>query len=140
MISTLLEELDLVGTRICKVEEHLDVIASNHPEVALLHTIPGIGPRTAEAIVAFTDRVDRFPDRKHFASYFGMTPREDSSGGVLRRGGISKRGPAWSAGFWWRQRIRGFGDARRCVYSSIVLCEVSRDVGSVPSSPQGVSC
>ena len=58
----------------------------------LLRTIPGIGPRTAEAIVAYTDCVERFGNRKRFTSYFGMTPTEDSSGLVRRHGHISKRG------------------------------------------------
>jgi transposase len=56
--------------------------------------VPGVGPRTAEAIVAFTDLVGRFSNRKQFASYFGVTPTEDSSGLIQRHGHISKRGPS----------------------------------------------
>ena len=94
MMDTLLAEVGFINARIAEIEKQLGAIAAIHPNVALLRTIPGVGPRTAEAIVAFTDRVDRFPDRKRFASYFGMTPTEDSSGPVVRRGGISKRGPS----------------------------------------------
>lgn len=93
MVTTLLGELLFVGEQVAKVEQQLDAIASAQSKVALLRTIPGVGPRTAEAIVAFTDVVSRFGNRKRFASYFGMTPTEDSSGLVQRRGGISKRGP-----------------------------------------------
>jgi transposase len=94
MMVTLLEEMDLVSSRIAQVEQRLGTIAETQPNVALLRTIPGVGPRTAEAIVAFTDTADRFGDRKQFSSYFGMTPTEDSSGLVQRRGRISKRGPS----------------------------------------------
>jgi transposase len=94
MVHGLLDELAFIGERIAEVERQLDAIAVTQPNVALLRTIPGVGARTAEAIVAFTDLVDRFPDRKRFASYFGMTPTEDSSGLVQRHGHISKRGPS----------------------------------------------
>ena len=94
MARTLLDELGFVSDRIAEVEDQLDAIAETQRNVALLRTIPGVGPRTAEAIVAFTDRVARFPDRKRFVSYFGMTPTEDSSGMVQRHGHISKRGPS----------------------------------------------
>jgi transposase len=94
MVQSLLEELRLADERIVALERQLDAIAATRSNVALLRTIPGIGPRTAEAIVAFTDCVDRFCDRKRFASYFGMTPTEDSSGLIRRHGHISKRGPS----------------------------------------------
>ena len=94
MVATMLDELAFVGSQLVKVEVQLDGIAETRPNVALLRTVPGIGPRTAEAIVAFTDRVGRFSNRKQFASYFGVTPTEDSSGLIQRHGHISKRGPS----------------------------------------------
>ena len=94
MLRHLLEDINDLNKRMAAVEASLDTIASDHPHVKLLQTIPGIGPRTAEALVAFTDQVGRFRNRKRFASYFGMTPKEDSSGLVRRHGRISKRGPS----------------------------------------------
>lgn len=94
MVQSLLEEVRLANERIADLEKQLDAIAETQSNVALLRTIPGIGPRTAEAIVAYADGVERFPNRKHFTSYFGMTPTEDSSGLVRRYGHISKRGPS----------------------------------------------
>jgi transposase len=94
VISGLLAELDFVEGRRVRIEKQLETIAASQPNVALLRTIPGIGPRTSEAIVAFADDVRRFPDRKRFGSYFGMTPTEDSSGRSQRFGHISKRGPS----------------------------------------------
>ncbi|MEK6675789.1 MAG: transposase, partial [Planctomycetota bacterium] len=68
------------GHRRLRVEQRLDVIAATQRRVALLRTTPGIGPRTAEAIIALADVVESFPDRKRLASYLGKTPTEDSSG------------------------------------------------------------
>ncbi len=43
-------------------------------------TIPGIGRRTAAALVAKIITIDRFPTADHLTSYFGVFPEENSSG------------------------------------------------------------
>ena len=62
------------------------------PEVELLRTVPGIGMLTATALASFVGEPTRFPSGRHFAAYFGLTPRENSSGFERRMGRISKRG------------------------------------------------
>lgn len=94
MIRTLLEELEFLDRQLRTIEGQLDEIARSRPQVQRLRTIPGVGPRTAEAIVAFADGAERFRDARRFASYFGLTPTLDASGGVERHGHISKRGPS----------------------------------------------
>ena len=49
---------------------------------------------TAEAVLAYTDEVERFRRGKEYCSYFGMTPRLDESGSTRRLGHISKQGPS----------------------------------------------
>ncbi len=93
-ITRLIDEMDFLIGQITALEKTLNELADEQPAVALLRTIPGIGPRSAEALVAYTDDVKRFSNRKQFASYFGLTPSEDSSGERVRRGRISKRGPS----------------------------------------------
>ena len=52
-----------------------------------------MGLLTATALVAATSgSVSHFKDARHFASWFGLTPREFSSGGSRVLGRISKRG------------------------------------------------
>jgi transposase len=46
----LLEELSELENKIKRVEKELAKIASTHPAVTLLMTIPGVGIRTAEAV------------------------------------------------------------------------------------------
>jgi len=94
MVQSLLDELAFVSNQVRRAEARLDAIAKTQSNVALLQTIPGIGPRTAEAVVAFADQINRFGSHRQFASYFGMTPTEDSSGLTHRHGHISKRGPS----------------------------------------------
>jgi len=94
MLDGLLEDLAMVDKQRQRIEDQLDAIARTQPAILLLRTIPGIGPRSAEAIVAYTDVVSRFGNRKQFASYFGMTPTQDASGLINRHGHISKRGPS----------------------------------------------
>lgn len=93
-LDRLLAELSFLKGQVAALEGQLDRLAASQPAVALLRTIPGIGPRSAEALVAYADDISRFSNRKQFASYFGLTPREDSSGERVRRGRISKRGPS----------------------------------------------
>ena len=60
--------------------------------MALLRTVPGVGPRLAEAIVALIDRPERFHDAQQVSAYIGMVPKELDSGETRRRGPITKQG------------------------------------------------
>jgi len=53
---------------------------------------PGVGPVVALALVLTLGPVKRFERGKQVASYFGLIPREHSSGGRQRLGSISKQG------------------------------------------------
>ena len=60
----------------------------------LLETTPGVGPRTAEAIVAHLHEPGRFNNGKQVSAYAGLVPRQYQSGELDRRGRITRRGPA----------------------------------------------
>jgi transposase len=94
MMTSLLDQLRDVEVRRVEVECQLDAIAATHPHVALLQTIRGIGPRTAEAVVAFADQIARFARSRQLGAYFGMTPGLDASAEVVRYGHITKQGPS----------------------------------------------
>jgi transposase len=57
-----------------------------------LETIPGIGPITASAIAATVTDVSLFKSGRQLAAWLGLVPRQSSSGGKERLGGISKQG------------------------------------------------
>jgi len=90
----LLEELAQFNSQVRRVTDELDHLAAKHPGIAVLRTIPGIGPRTAEAVLAYADKMERFGRNKQLSAYFGLVPRQDSSGPVNHLGHISKNGPA----------------------------------------------
>lgn len=68
--------------------------AEGRPEVVRLMTHPGIGPITALTYVLTLGDPLRFPTSRKLASYLGLIPAEDSSGGRQRLGHISKQGNA----------------------------------------------
>jgi len=89
----LLETLTSLGPQIKRVEKILRKRADAHPGVYLLRTIPGVGIRTAEAVVAYIDDARRFARNKQAGAYFGLVPCEDTS--VKHRlGHITADGPA----------------------------------------------
>ncbi len=90
----LLAELAQFDEQVRQVTAELDRLAAQHPGMAVLQTIPGIGPRTAEAMLAYVDEVRRFQRNKQVGAYFGLVPRQDASGSVNHLGHISKNGPA----------------------------------------------
>ena len=87
-------ELDTLKLQIATVEKHLSAIASKHPGVKLLMTVPGVGPRTAEAFLAYVDNPARFSRSNQFAAYFGLVPCQDASAGINRLGHITREGPS----------------------------------------------
>jgi transposase len=65
------------------------------PAVELLCTIPGVGRRAAEVIIAETGGdMTAFPTAKHLASWAGMCPGNDESAGK-RRMGKTRKGSKW---------------------------------------------
>ena len=57
--------------------------------------VPGIGPIGASVIDAMLPNPHVFKSGRHFAAFLGLTPREDSSGKTVRRGGITKKGDTY---------------------------------------------
>lgn len=89
----LLEEITHFDRQIQRVTAELDSLAAKHPGVTLLRTIPGVGVRTAEAVVAYIDDPKRFTRIKAIGSYFGLVPSQDQSGSTNRLGHITRQGP-----------------------------------------------
>ncbi|RTR10207.1 IS110 family transposase, partial [Azospirillum griseum] len=57
-----------------------------------LATIPGIGPITASVLAATVTDPSAFKNGRHLAAWLGLVPRQNSSGGKDRLGGITKAG------------------------------------------------
>ena len=102
-----LDQFELFTRQIEQLETVLDALVNRDRRTVLVDSIPGVGPRTAEAIVTALDAAGRFKNSRQVAAYAGLTPRRYQSGAMDRQGRISKRGnpylrralnqAAWSA-------------------------------------------
>jgi transposase len=59
---------------------------------ARLMSIPGFGPITASAMAATVQDTSGLAGPREFAAFLGLTPKQNSSGGKPKLGGISKMG------------------------------------------------
>ena len=84
-----LRELRHAEEPLKEVEHKLDVLAKANQNVQLLQTIPGVGPRLAEAVVALLDDPKRFQHAKEVGAYIGMVPKQLQSGETMRLGHIT---------------------------------------------------
>jgi transposase len=79
---------------LAQAEARLDTLARADAGVQILESTPGVGPRTAEAVVAYRGDPQRFASGKQVSAYAGLVPRQYQSGEMDRRGRITRRGPA----------------------------------------------
>jgi len=93
-LSNMLDELELLESQLKRVTKYLDGYLETQAGGKLLMSIPGVGPRTAEAVLAYTDEIRRFRRSKQYCAYFGLTPKLNESGSRRRLGHISKQGPS----------------------------------------------
>lgn len=88
-----LERLDDLIEKMAAVEERLEAFMQDNPHIARVMSIPGVGRKTAEMIVAYIDDPHRFHNSRQLSSYIGLTPKQHQSGTTDRNGKISKHGP-----------------------------------------------
>jgi transposase len=70
-------------------------LAPHEPAIARLVTIPGIGRRTAETLLAeIGSDMSRFPSARYLASWAGMCPGNHESAGK-RTSGRTRKGSPW---------------------------------------------
>lgn len=87
-----LEALKGLNQLLGQVEKKLDQIGAASAEVKLLRSIPGVGPRLAEALVAQFDDPGRLQNSKEVGPYLGLVPKQWQSGETERLGHITRQG------------------------------------------------
>jgi len=87
-----LTQLDAVTEQLNQVVRRLEAIGKRDARIQRIMTIPGVGPRTAEILVACLDDPHRFENGRQVSAYFGLVPRQYQSGETDRNGRITKRG------------------------------------------------
>ena len=91
-----LSHIDDLSARIAALSERIgQLLAPFEEELALLDTIPGVGPETAEALLAEIGAdMGQFPDADHLASWAGMVPGSAVSAGKHKRS-KTRKGSRW---------------------------------------------
>lgn len=83
---------DAIAALTAEIERLIDPFAH---KVELLDTIPGIDKRLAQVLIAeIGPDMSRFPSSAHLASWAGMCPGNNESGGK-HRSGKTRKGPKW---------------------------------------------
>ncbi len=86
------QQIDALDAAIGAIDKEIEAGVKADDKARRLMTIPGIGPVTASAIVATVQDMSAFSSGREFAAFLGLTPRQHSSGGKERLGGITKMG------------------------------------------------
>jgi transposase len=95
VLKVIVSQIEDTQTRIAGLERQILAWHKNNPVSQRLATIPGIGPVIATAIAATVTDPRIFCSGREFAAWLGLVPRQNSTGGKARLGGISKRGDSY---------------------------------------------
>jgi len=95
VLGILADQIETLSRRIAAIEAQILAWHKNNPTSQRLATIPSIGPIIATAIVATVADSGEFRSGREFAAWLGLVPRQHSTGGKARLGGISKRGDSY---------------------------------------------
>jgi transposase len=95
VLQVLVEQLRDTERRIDELDAQLAEQAKRDETCRRLLTVPGIGPIVATALVATIGDAKTFTSGRHLAAWLGLVPRQNSSGGKERLGGISKAGDGY---------------------------------------------
>ena len=92
VLQVLAAQIEQLEAAVAALEKQLMAWHKSNPVSQRLATIPGIGPIIATAIAATVAEPSGFRSGREFAAWLGLVPRQNSTGGKTRLGGISKRG------------------------------------------------
>lgn len=95
LLCGLWRDLKTLDERIEELDREIEQIARQDPAAMRLQQVRGIGPLTATALLATVGDASQFSNGREMAASFGLTPKQNSSGGKERLLGISKRGDAY---------------------------------------------
>jgi transposase len=95
LLKRLNDHLKELGRQVEELELQIKLWHKENEASQRLEAIPGIGPITASAIVATVGNAAEFKNGKQLSAWFGLVPKQCSSGGKQTLLGISKRGDTY---------------------------------------------
>lgn len=81
-----------IATEIGVLEKRIHAWHRSYEESRRLEEIPGVGPIVATALIAEVGDWKAFASGRSLAAWIGLVPKQHSTGGKERLGGISKQG------------------------------------------------
>ncbi|NNU17087.1 IS110 family transposase [Parvularcula sp. ZS-1/3] len=94
----LIIQFDQVNQQILDLDRQINRWHRDSELSKRLATIPGVGPLSATALVATIGDGKAFSSGRSLSAFMGLVPKQRSSGGKERLGGISKRGDRYLRG------------------------------------------
>ncbi|MCZ8035939.1 MAG: IS110 family transposase [Novosphingobium sp.] len=91
-LAFLVAQLQLVNLQILETDRRIRTSARSTEVGRRLMSIPGVGPLLASALVATVANPTAFRSGRNLAAWIGLVPKQNSSGGKDRLGGITKQG------------------------------------------------
>jgi len=91
-LRALVAQLHLVKRQILEADRRILAWHRSNETSRRLDSIPGVGPLVATALVASVPNPQAFKSGRDLAAWIGLVPKQNSSGGKERLGGISKHG------------------------------------------------
>jgi transposase len=91
-LAVLARQYEAIAAEIGAIEKHIHAWHRSCEDSRRLEEIPGIGPIVATALVAEVGDWTAFSSGRNLAAWIGPVPRQHSTGGKDRLGGISKQG------------------------------------------------
>jgi transposase len=88
----LARQIDALGLAIADLDREIRQAQAEDDRARRLASIPGIGPLTATLLAASVPDTTPFATARDFSAYLGLVPKQSSSGGKPKLGGISKMG------------------------------------------------
>lgn len=94
-LDDLYQQLIRKDENIAKYDKLLQNILNTNENCKKIEKIEGIGLLTATAIIACIGDAKEFKNGRHLSAFFGLVPRQQSSGNKQKLLGISKRGNSY---------------------------------------------
>jgi transposase len=91
-LGMLVAQLALVNDQILETDRRIRANARASETGRRLMEVPGVGPLLASALVAAIPDPTAFRSGRSLSAWIGLVPRQNSSGGKERLGGITKQG------------------------------------------------
>lgn len=91
-LKLLADQLDLVNRQALETDRLILASARATDVGRRLMAVPGVGPVLASAMVASVPDPHAFRSGRNLAAWIGLVPKQNSSGGKERLGGITKQG------------------------------------------------